>query len=97
MARTHEVTGELSEILKVISHPDRLRLLAALRRDELNVQSLAEALDLPATRVSQHLAVLRAHRVVDRRNDGRHRRYRLAEPAMAEWILDGLRFVEIGR
>lgn len=81
----------------MISHPDRLRLIAALRRDELDVQSIADALELPATRVSQHLSVLRARRIVDRRSDGRHRRYRLAEPALAHWILDGLKFVGTGR
>lgn len=89
--------GDLSDVVKVIAHPDRIRLIAALRRDEVDVQSLADALDLPATRVSQHLSVLRAHRIVDRRSDGRHRHYRLAEPAIAQWILDGLRFVQIGR
>lgn len=82
--------GELSDFVKVISHPDRLRLIVALRRDEVDVQSLADALGLPATRVSQHLSVLRAHRIVARRSEGRHRLYRLAEPAMAQWILDGL-------
>lgn len=84
-------------MVRAVSHPDRLRLIAALQRDELDVQGLADTLDLPATRVSQHLSVLRAHRIVDRRNDGRHRRYRLAEPTIAQWILEGLRFVEAGR
>ena len=92
-----QAADELSDLVKVIAHPDRLRLIEALRRDELDVMGLAAALDLPATRVSQHLSVLRAHRVVDRRSAGRHRHYRLAEPAMAQWILRGLRFVESER
>ncbi len=97
MAAQANTVDDLADLVKVISHPDRLRLIATLRREELDVQGLAETLSLPATRVSQHLAVLRAHRVVDRRNEGRRRRYRLSEPAMATWILGGLKFVGSGR
>ncbi|MEL7486645.1 MAG: metalloregulator ArsR/SmtB family transcription factor [Pseudomonadota bacterium] len=89
------VAKELSEIYKILSHPDRIRLIEELRQSERDVNSLHEALELPATRVSQHLALLRAHRVVEERREGRHVFYHLTQPELADWIVDGLQFVEM--
>jgi len=40
------------------------------------------------------LAVLRTNRLVTERRDGRHVFYRLSQPELAGWILEGLRFIE---
>ncbi len=88
------VARELSEIFKVIAHPDRIRLIEELRGGEKDVNTLAEQLDLTGARVSQHLSLLRAHRVVEERRDGRHHYYHLTQPEIADWIVDGLAFVE---
>lgn len=85
---------ELSDLLGVLAHPDRIRIVEELRSGELDVNHLAEALDLPQARVSQHLAALRARRVVHKRRDGRHAYYELDHPALAGWLLDGLDFLE---
>jgi DNA-binding transcriptional ArsR family regulator len=50
---------------------------------------------LPSSRVSQHLALLRAHRLVEERREGRNHFYRLAQPFIAEWILKALPLVDI--
>jgi len=88
------VSRELAEVFKVIAHPDRIRLIEELRRDEKDVSSLAEGLDLPGPRVSQHLSVLRTHRIVEERRDGRRHLYRLVRPEIAGWIVDGVNFLE---
>ncbi|GJL93248.1 ArsR/SmtB family transcription factor [Hyphococcus sp.] len=88
------VARELAEVFKVIAHPDRIRMIEELRTGEKDVNSLAEALDLPGARVSQHLSLLRAHRLVEERRDGRHHFYHLIQPEIASWIVDGLDFVE---
>jgi DNA-binding transcriptional ArsR family regulator len=88
------VARELSEIFKLLSHPDRIRLVEELRRGEADVNSLHEALGLPATRVSQHLALLRAQKIVAERRDGRRHLYHLTQPEFARWIVDGLAFIE---
>lgn len=88
------VARELAEVFKIVAHPDRIRLIEELREDESDVNSLAEALELPAPRVSQHLALMRAHRLVEERRDGRRRLYRLIQPQIAHWIVDGIDFVE---
>lgn len=88
------VAKELAEIFKLIAHPDRVRLIEELRAGEKDVNSLADALELPAPRVSQHLSLMRAHRIVEERRDGRRHFYHLIQPEIADWIVDGLDFVE---
>jgi DNA-binding transcriptional ArsR family regulator len=88
------VAKELAEIFKVISHPDRIRIIEELGTEEKDVNTLMSHLDLPGPRVSQHLALLRAHRFVDDRRDGRHHFYRLHQPEIADWIMNGLDFIE---
>lgn len=89
------VSRELADLLKLLAHPDRLRMIEELRLGEKDVTGIAQALALPAVRVSQHLALLRAHRLVEDRRAGRSHFYRLAHPQLAAWILDALPFVDI--
>jgi len=88
------VAKELADIFKLMAHPDRIRLIEELRSGEMDVASLARRLDLPGPRVSQHLSLLRAHRLVEERRDGRRHFYSLIQPHLAAWIVDGVDFVE---
>lgn len=88
------IARELAEIFKLVAHPDRIRIIEALARDEQDVNTLASELELPGTRVSQHLSKLRAHRFVEERRDGRHHYYHLTHPDIARWIVDGVEFIE---
>ena len=88
------IAKELAEIFKIIAHPDRIRIIEELRSEEKDVNTLAQALELPGARVSQHLALMRAHRVVEERRDGRHHYYHLIQPEIAGWIVEGVDFVE---
>ena len=85
---------ELADIFKVLAHPDRIRVIEELGRGEKDVNTLVELLDLPGPRVSQHLSMMRAHRIVEERRDGRHHYYHLIQPEIAAWIVQGLEFVE---
>ncbi len=69
-------------------------MIEELRLAEKDVNSLAAALEISATRVSQHLGLLRVHRIVDERREGRHHYYHLVQPEIADWIVNGLAFVE---
>ena len=73
-----------AEICKVLTDPKRLRLLRALRDRERTVGDLASVLEVPLPNASQHLAVLRAAGLVDRRRSGASVRYRLTEPAILD-------------
>jgi len=88
------IARELAQILAVLSHPDRLRIITELRHGERDVNSLQAELGVSHSRVSQHLSNLKAHRLVAERRDGRHVYYHLIQPALAHWLLQGLEFLE---
>ena len=81
------VAKELSEIFKILAHPDRVRIIEELGLGERDVNTLGEQLELPGSRVSQHLAMMRAHRIVEERREGRRHFYRLIQPEIANWIV----------
>jgi DNA-binding transcriptional ArsR family regulator len=88
------VARELGSLLKVLSHPDRILIIQLLAtRGEHSVGSIAGQLNLPPTRISQHLSVLRSNRLVDEKRAGRERIYSLASDRLARWLVDGVDFV----
>lgn len=86
--------AELADIFRITAHPDRIRIIEELRAEEKDVMTLVDNLQLPGPRVSQHLSLMKAHRIVEERRDGRHHYYRLSQPEIANWIIEGLAFVE---
>jgi ArsR family transcriptional regulator len=59
------------DILKVLSDPTRVRLLALLLNEELSVAELQEILGMAQSRISSQLALLRQAGLVTDRRDGR--------------------------
>lgn len=94
MPRRSFVSKELGKLLSVLSHPQRIRIIEELRSRELDVNSLQAQLGLTHSGVSQHLSVLRSHRLVTERREGRHVHYHLTQPRLAQWLLGGLEFLE---
>lgn len=88
------VARDLAKFIGVFSHPDRIRIVEALRDGERDVNALQDALGVSHSRTSQNLSVLRSHRVVVERREGRHVYYRLVHSEVADWVLGGLRFLE---
>ena len=84
------VSRELADLFGVLANADRIRIIEELRGSERDVHTLQQALEIPQARVSQHLAILRAHRLVAERRASRHVYYHLLQPALAGWILQGL-------
>jgi ArsR family transcriptional regulator, arsenate/arsenite/antimonite-responsive transcriptional repressor len=68
------------ELLKAVADPVRLRLLHLLGAGEVCVCHLHEALGLPQSTVSRHLAYLRNRGLVVGRKEGLWVYYRLAKP-----------------
>lgn len=85
---------ELAVLLTVLSHPHRLRIALELQEGERDVGGLQEALGTSHSAVSQHLSVLRSHRLVSERRQGRHVFYRLRQPELSRWLLGGLEVLQ---
>lgn len=75
-----EILARAAEVIKLLGHPERLKIVEVLERDEATVTEIQEALDLPQAIVSQHLAKMRGCDIVTARRDGNHVYYRIAEP-----------------
>lgn len=88
------VLKELSDLLKSLAHPHRLQIVEELGAGEMDVNTLQETLGISHSNVSQHLAILRAHRIVAERREGRSVFYHLKHPELAIWLLEALKFVE---
>ncbi len=84
---------ELAKLFAVFAHPDRVRIVEELGAGEKDVNTIQAVLGVSHSRTSQNLAILRANRVVVERREGRRVLYRLAQPELAKWALDGLRFI----
>lgn len=88
------VLKELSDLLKSLAHQHRLQIVEELGAEEMDVNTLQATLGISHSNVSQHLAVLRAHRIVAERREGRSVFYHLKHPELAAWLLEALKFVE---
>lgn len=77
----------LVELAKGLAHPARLRLLGMLATGELCVCQMTAVLELAASTVSQHLAVLERGGLVGERKEGKLVFYWLREePAAADFL-----------
>jgi DNA-binding transcriptional ArsR family regulator len=85
---------EFAKLLGVLAHPERVQIIEELRARELDVNSLQACLGVAHARVSQNLSILRSHRIVVERREGRHVFYKLAQPLLAAWLLQGFSFLE---
>jgi ArsR family transcriptional regulator len=75
-----ETLRRAAEIIKLLGHAQRLKIVEALEEGEAAVGEIQEAVGLPQAVVSQHLARLRGAGVVDHRRDGVHVYYWITEP-----------------
>jgi ArsR family transcriptional regulator len=74
------------EILKVIAHPIRVKILEDLIHGVKCVSDFEEALDISQPNISQHLTLLRTNGIVDFFVDGRLKCYFLKEPLIPDLL-----------
>lgn len=75
-----EVTLDiLAQVGAALAHPGRLRILALLREGDLYVCQIRTVLDLAASTVSAHLAILRRGGLVTEQKQGRFVQYGLTD------------------
>ena len=59
-----------AEVLKVLGHAVRLKIVAGLMSESCNVKKIWECLGLPQATVSQHLALLKNKGIIEGRREG---------------------------
>lgn len=85
-----DVTMEaLADLLKAMAHPARLQILDILRRGEICVCHIENALGKRQPYISQQLMVLRDAGVVESRKDGLQVYYRIVDPRVPP-LLDAM-------
>jgi DNA-binding transcriptional ArsR family regulator len=83
-------TATTADVFGAIAEPARRRILDLLAQGERPVGDLVYTMGLTQPQVSKHLRVLREVGVVDVREDGRRRLYRLNGPALKpihDWVV----------
>jgi ArsR family transcriptional regulator len=76
-----------SEILKVLGHPLRLRIVAGLAEiSECNVNNIVSKLKIPQSTASQHLGILKNRGIIAPRKEGVKTCYRVVDKRVIELL-----------
>ena len=70
---------KISETLKALAHPARLKMVAGLLKDECNVAQIQKVLGLPQSTISQHLRILKNADIIKGRKEGTKICYRVID------------------
>lgn len=71
LVKLHAAAGEASNLLKVLSNPDRMLLLCQMTQGEFSVKELETITGILQPTLSQQLTVLREERLVNTRREGK--------------------------
>lgn len=74
------------EVFKIIANHKRLEIIQLLDKRELNVTEMTQMLGLRQSNLSQHLTLLRQHRLVTVSKRGREVYYKLADANIAKAV-----------
>ncbi|MBN2053878.1 winged helix-turn-helix transcriptional regulator [bacterium] len=81
---------EYAQLLRVLAHPVRLRILEMLLRRSRCVKHLNSLLPISQPHLSQHIAALRQAQLIDCHSNGTLRCYYLLKPLLVEVLLRAL-------
>jgi DNA-binding transcriptional ArsR family regulator len=79
-----------AELLRVIGHPVRLRILKGICEHECNVSKMQKELNIPQPTVSTHLALLRNTGIIEGKRNGLEVCYLIKD----EWVKKVLKLVD---
>jgi len=82
---------EKAELLRILGHPVRLRILEELSKGTKCVSDIQDLLGVPQSNISQHLLSLRRYQLIDYTEDGVLRCYFIAK---AELVRDLFEFLK---
>jgi len=82
----HRLLEEAADMIRVLGHPVRLRIVECLEGTERIVSELVEELQMPQAIVSQQLAKMRSAGIVACRRDGNNVWYRVADDRVVRML-----------
>jgi DNA-binding transcriptional ArsR family regulator len=77
---------EASAAMQAMAHPLRLKILCLVGNQELSVLEIVDAVGTSQSNISQHLAVLRDHGILDARKEANKVYYRIVDPRVLQMI-----------
>jgi len=80
------VFKQQAKVLKALANESRLMIVDRLSRGECTVGALVELVGTDQSTVSKHLAVLRAHGIVEDRREGNNVYYTLLTPCVLSFF-----------
>ncbi len=83
-----------ADLLKIISEPNRIKILCILNNEEICVCDLAEKIELPQNLVSHHLKVMQEGGVLDKERKGNQLFY-FIKSSMKDKIAKLFKFIDI--
>ncbi len=82
-----EKAKQIAELLKVLANENRLMIFCALMESPMNVGEIAKYVpNITQSALSQHLALLKAHGILDFNKSGQNVRYSIADNRVEEII-----------
>ncbi len=81
-----DVIRKQAKVLKALANESRLMIVDRLNRGECTVGELTELVGSDVSTVSKHLALLRAHGIVEDRREGNQVYYRLLTPCVCNFF-----------
>ena len=86
MAKGRQVYKQQARVLKALANESRLLIIDRLSKGECSVGELTELVGSDQSTVSKHLAVLRAHDIVEDRREGNVVYYTLLTPCVCKFF-----------
>ncbi|HUY00252.1 MAG TPA: metalloregulator ArsR/SmtB family transcription factor [Candidatus Deferrimicrobium sp.] len=80
-------TDTISEFLKVLAHPIRLRIIECLKAGEKSVNDIQSELNKSQSTISQHLKILTNANIMTYRKNGLKSYYKISQPKIHAIIL----------
>lgn len=78
--------GQAESFMKILANKNRLMILCTLMNQERSVSELNQSVPLGQSALSQHLAVLREHNLVDTRRDAQSIYYSVSDQRVKQII-----------
>lgn len=77
---------EASDAMRAMAHPLRLKILCLVGNQELSVLEIVEAVGTTQSNISQHLAVMRDHGLLEARKEANKVFYRIGDARVLKMI-----------